>query len=162
MGYTFTVLGGNFGDTVPVAIRYSLTAQFEGDYGGAEARINIAGAHTERVCAGNGCGTDPSAATRTYHFNAIAGQSYLISLSVRVSATTQYAPQENSGTAIVDPYIYIDPSFLYADQYAIGVEPGFDNSPGGEVPEPDTFYGVLAVFVAGLLHRFRLVRQAAK
>jgi hypothetical protein len=69
-------------------------------------------------------------------------QAVEVNIAVTVGAGTDPA----SATAFVDPYFFVDPSVLNADQYSIITSDGIGNSPNAATPLP----AALPLFAAGL------------
>ena len=86
---------------------------------------------------------------------------YEVVIEMRAYATGQIWNTEGRGgyataECWVDPYIYIDPSWPYADQYEIVVSEGIGNSP---IPEPSALslcgMGFASLLAVALLRRNR-------
>ena len=171
--YDFQVSGPVSGRIIPMGITLSLhsnatmTQPYPFSAASASAAVGVDGGfgfqQLMRVCAGInqngstlGCGgiTD---FTGTLQFSAFSG--YLGSANLFIGMNT--AGGGTSASASVDPYIFIDPTFLANNPgYTLLVASGINNSPPGPpagVPEPST----LILLGAGLAG-FTTMRRARK
>jgi len=85
-------------------------------------------------------------ASNTYQ--TAANQPIGVMMLASAGADTNASGNAASASAFVDPYFYIDPSFVNASAYSIEISPGIGNMPSG-VPEPSTWVMMLFGF-AGL------------
>ena len=160
--YFFEVTGGNSGDVVPLLIATNLSTDGTPASGGhsfasISAFTNSFGNSFVAVCTNESCGTTSSSFSGLLSTRARSGE--VGELDLQVSAGS--GPSLNSGfaSASADPFIFVDPSFAGASQYAIQVSAGVGNQAAASVPEPGSA-GLLALS-GGLLFWLEIRRRRA-
>lgn len=159
--YYFAVVGGQFGDIVPVEVDFSLAARQTGD-GYGSAYFSVTGFGSKEICTRSNCADQSETYTGAFHFNASVGLNNEVYTFAQAGAS--YGPDARTGYAMVDPYIFIDPTFANAGNYRIVVSDGVGNvaPTTGGVPEPATWGLMLAGFaLAGVGLRRREIAAAA-
>jgi hypothetical protein len=90
--------------------------------------------------------------TGTLQVNALSGAVNGVHLEIEVGGARGTATDFDGGTASVDPYIYVDPTFLNAGDYSIEVSPNIGNISAAPLPATAWLLGS-ALVGAGLFMR---------
>lgn len=161
--YSFEVVGGTAGDTVPLLISTNLVTSIIG-LANAYATIFVTtslDSKEQQSCSLGDSGSNPCTATSFSGFvsiGATSGTVDQISLQVEVGAAlgnNGVTVFPSSASASADPVISIDPSFAGASNYQIELSQGIGNT-GSSAPEPGTFLLVGAFWpMAVLVRRLR-------
>ena len=172
--YDFAVTGGSVGDPVPVLVQSRLSTGVSesmdpSNSNAASASINlfgisgVGGAIINNGPGDSACSTSPDNTDVGDCFGGFddelaltltSGSAERVFLQIIVSASS------NSGgnaTASIDPFIFVDPSFANAGDYAITVSDGVANVP--PVPEPSAW--ALSLAAVGGLGAVRSSRRRA-
>jgi hypothetical protein len=104
------------------------------------------------------CGTD-GCINGTQHVDMLTNTPYTIEIFAAASVGTNSA---SSVVSFADPYIYIDPSVVGADQFSLVISDGIGNAPLASVPGPIAGAGLPGLILAsgGLLAWWRKKRKA--
>jgi len=149
--YDFTVSGGSVGDLVPIRVQAHMVTDVTpsddaNNANVASASINLFGLS---ALGGSVTGNGPAASACTFSPNdegctsefddALAltlasGSAERVYLHIIVAASSNSAGQASA--SISDPFIFVDPQFANAGDYAIAVSSGVANAP---VPEPSAW-----------------------
>jgi hypothetical protein len=136
LDYNFEVTGGTPGAVVPVDIDTALQATpISIGYVFSEIGVTANTSAGVTICS-NGLGCDGATGfSGTLQVNALSGAVNSVHLEIEAGGARGSASDFDGGTASVDPYIYVDPTFLNAGDYSIEVSPNIGNVP---VPLPAT------------------------
>ena len=99
---------------------------------GFNASTTSNGAST--FCGSNGC------VNGTQHVSLLSNTSYTIEVFASASASTNNVA---SVSAWADPYIYIDPTYVGGNQFALSISDGVGNTALNSVPEPSSLVMLL-------------------
>lgn len=157
LNYSFEVLGGNTTDVVPVMFMSNLFASATENayaFGGIVVDAAVAG-NSVAVCSDGTCGAQ-NGTTFSQAFGVTTHPGYINTVHLQSESATGFGAGPFYASSLVDPLIYIDPSFPDAAGYSIVLSSGVANAVPSAVPEPGTFlYGVVAFSVLLLLVRSR-------
>jgi hypothetical protein len=145
LNYSFEVVGGKAGDVVPIDIDTVLKAIPQSNdptvIGYAFAELGVAGdtSQTITICS-ESCGPGAGVATfnGTLTVDAVSGVVYTngVHLEAESGGGRGNASDFNGGMSSVDPFFFVQPTFLNAGDYQILLSPGIGNAITGGVPEP--------------------------
>jgi hypothetical protein len=141
----FSVVGPSFDGTIPIVIKgfeqvFSTAGQDPRfSLANAAAQVQISAGHTtilHNVTSSNGS-QDNSSLNFNDHLDVTANLAFFIFLSLNAEAISTASNGFSGGSllagGIVDPFIFVDPSFANAGLYSIGVSSGIGNI---ETPNP--------------------------
>ncbi len=145
LSYSFTILGGTPGNTVPVQIETDLLTNADAN-SYAFANFNYGGGAVQ-VCIGAGASCSNSQFNGTVSYNATVGTAQNISFFVGSEITYSSG---GYAYASADPLIFIAPSDNPGGQYSILLSAGIGNGlPPTQAPEPAT-WAIMLVGILGL------------
>jgi hypothetical protein len=154
--YFYTLTGGAPDDKVPVLIHLVMSASsgpsndpMHATVGEADVLVFRPGVHNDANA--NVCSFHPVACGQPDFFDGN------LSLTMTPGTTEKIHMQlttANGGSASIDPFIFVDPSFANAGLYTITLSPGVGNGVAG-VPEPATW----AMLIGGLALTGAMVRR---
>ncbi len=155
LNYSFEVTGGAVGDVVPVDIDTALTAiPISIGFVFSEILVTADTGAGVTIC-NTGCSDEATGFTGTLQVNALSGTIYnnAIHLEIDVIGALGGTSDFDGGTASVDPFLFIAPTFPNAGDYSIEVSPNIGNV-SEAVPEFATWAMLLVGFaaLAGLRH----------
>jgi len=149
MTYFFQVTGGFVGDQVPLLVQMTLTATSTE----AQSPKSYAQASFATFTSLDGLRSGPQVCTYvaicsslvtsfsgTTSIRASSGSlGDFVNITVSAHAAGGFTGTvDESASAFIDPYIYVDPSFPNAALYSVIVSPGVTNALPGSAPEPAT------------------------
>jgi hypothetical protein len=159
--YDFTLTGGRVGDLVPILVHTHMStdvtpSEDPNNANSASAGINLfglSGLGGNIINNGPGasaCSLSPGPAGCANEFEddlaltLASGSAERVYLHIIVAASSN---SDGAASASIDPFIFVDPHFANAGDYAITVSSGVANAPPvSEVPEPSVWALVLAGF----------------
>jgi hypothetical protein len=162
LNYSFEVIGGVPGTTVPVDIDVVLQA-IPNSIGHVFSEIDVAANTTasETICdsggIGCGAGTGETSFTGVLQVDALSDTAYVttgpsfnqgVHLEVEAIGALGNSSDFDGGTVSADPHLFVDPAFPNASEYSIVLSPGVGNAVP-TIPEPGTWALTLIGF-AGL------------
>jgi hypothetical protein len=140
LNYSLEVTGGAPGDVVPLEIETSLGAvPISIGYAFAEILVSADGSTGATICTALcGVGSGVTGFTGTLTVDALSGTVYTnaVHMEAEVIGALGGTSDVDGGTATVDPYIFVDPSFPDASAYSVLLSDGIGNGIRSGVPEP--------------------------
>lgn len=135
--YSFAVVGGTAGATVPVDVAFNLSqTTYQNGYAFAEIVVTTNGTSGVAICS-SGCTNTNQAYSGVLASQTTVGQINTIILEVEAEGLGLSAVA-NGGQAFADPYIYIDPSYSGPGGLSIVLSDGVSNASGpAPAPEPN-------------------------
>jgi hypothetical protein len=153
LNYSFEVVGGAPGTVVPVDVATNLRAiPISIGYVFSELDLFADGTTEETICSSFcGANTGVESFSGVLQVDAVSGQIYIngVHLEAEAGGSLGGTGDFDGGTATVDPYLYVDPSFPNASEYSILVSPGIGNAPPGGIPEPAS-WALMLLGMAGI------------
>jgi hypothetical protein len=155
LNYSLEVTGGTPGDVVPLDIDTVLEAlPISIGYAFSEIGVSADGSTGVTICTDLcGSGSGVTGFSGTLAVDAVSGTVYTnaIHLEIEVGGGLGTAADVDGGTASVDPFIYVAPTFPDAGDYTVLLSDGIGNGVGTPTGVPEPAAWAMMVLGVGLV-----------